>query len=172
MLRFIDCLSQSSISQLEQHREISQLKPECTDAIVQLGNETEDIRVIKLVSEVLANATTSRAWIPDCKVTQSKSTQFTTNLFVLELMVKFLTIAEEGEKYIKLAGEDNKQLISEMRHALIQDIELAPDRALQENKKIQLTHEVIVEEELELHDSDDILSNVQKFRNLEKSSVI
>ena len=61
---------------------MSQLKPDYTFAILSIGNNTEDLRVIKLVAEVLANASNYRAWI-------SKSSDEIAGMYSISIITPF-----------------------------------------------------------------------------------
>ena len=79
LLRFIDCVTMSSTSQLEQHRQLSSLKPDYTQAIVDLANSSNNLHVLKLTAEVLVNANSIRSWPAESKETQGKFFEFLVN---------------------------------------------------------------------------------------------
>ena len=61
LLRFIDCLTWDSSTPYDEARNLATLKSDYAKAMIEIADQSEDLRVIKLVAAVLAN-TPPRAW--------------------------------------------------------------------------------------------------------------
>lgn len=94
VLRLIDCLSWDSSTPFDEARNLSAFKPAYTQALVEICDMTENVKLIKLAAAVLSNALTARAW-----------PQTETGLRHLNrLMIKFAVFAEAGGQLMQAAS--------------------------------------------------------------------
>jgi hypothetical protein len=56
LLRFIDCLTWDSSTPYEEARNLAHMKSDYVKVMIEIADQSQDLRVIKLVAAVLANA--------------------------------------------------------------------------------------------------------------------
>jgi hypothetical protein len=61
VLRFIDCITCDSSTPFDEARTLASLKQDNASAIIDIANQSIDLRVIKLAATVLSNAS-PKAW--------------------------------------------------------------------------------------------------------------
>ena len=71
LLRFIDCLTWDNATPYEEARNLASLKADYAKAMIKIADQSEDLRVIKLIAAALGNAA-PRAWPIDSECLNSK----------------------------------------------------------------------------------------------------
>jgi len=176
MLRLLDGLSWDNATPYDEARTLPHFKPDFTAVLLEICDQTDNVRIIKLVATVLSNAPGARARPSVEALGLAGAEQLN------RVLVKFAVFAEAGDQLLQAAskqgGQDLKKILDQVKKSFNLRLHLEPDRPQRKPKKEQESTEAldsekegsIEDESVETNSGHDVLADCMQAQQASTSA--